>query len=353
MIVLFTATGAENLGDELITLCEIRYFQETSTEITLFSHNIERTRRFLLSQNISLTNINIQEYFPNALRKQPFRNIQLLWRTIKTIKNTEHVYVGGGGLLYSKNEEWHSPLRLWWMRAMIVHFFKKPLTYLSLGISTGPEELKPYAKWIFEKSTITVRDTKSQETLKKLSIESEILPDPVLNYSAQKTQNSKIIGIALRKWFLDDEVTKELIKKLLSRGYEVLLLPHSLHPTDEASHDGYYLQDFLFPGVMTTQSIEQTLEAYKKCHIIISMRLHSMILALTHHIPFVGVSYSQKTAMLLEEINWKYSHSGTEKTDDILRSINIIEWNYSELESTLAAHHAQYQSTYKKSFPWR
>jgi hypothetical protein len=105
MIVLFTATGAENLGDELITLCEIRYFQETSTEITLFSHNIERTRRFLLSQNISLTNINIQEYFPNALRKQPFRNIQLFWRTIKTIKNTDHVYVGGGGLLYSKNEE--------------------------------------------------------------------------------------------------------------------------------------------------------------------------------------------------------------------------------------------------------
>jgi hypothetical protein len=27
MIVLFTATGAENLGDELITLCEIRSFQ--------------------------------------------------------------------------------------------------------------------------------------------------------------------------------------------------------------------------------------------------------------------------------------------------------------------------------------
>lgn len=124
---------------------------------------------------------------------------------------------------------------------------------------------------------------------------------------------------------MSDEVTKELIKKLLSRGYEVLLLPHSLHPTDEVSHDGYYLQDFLSPGVMTTQSIEQTLEAYKKCHIIISMRLHSMILALTHHIPFVGVSYSQKTTMLLEEINWKYTHSGNEKADDILRSIDTIE----------------------------
>jgi hypothetical protein len=44
-----------------------------------------------------------------------------------------------------------------------------------------------------------VRDEKSQETLKNLSLESTILPDPVLNYEGQKIENSKIIGIALRK----------------------------------------------------------------------------------------------------------------------------------------------------------
>ena len=146
MIVLFTATGAENLGDELITLCEIRYFQSIDKEITLFSHDIERTRRFLLAQKISLADILIKEYFPNALRKQPFKNIKLFWETVKTIRNANHVYVGGGGLLYSKNEEGHSPLRLWWMRAVLVHFFRKPLTYLSLGISTSAEELKPYVQ---------------------------------------------------------------------------------------------------------------------------------------------------------------------------------------------------------------
>lgn len=352
-ICLFTATGAENLGDELITLCEIRYFQSINKEITLFSHNIERTRRFLLSQNISLENITIQEYFPNALRKQPFKNIKLFWETVKMIKKSDHVYIGGGWLLYSKNEEWHSPLRLWKMRAMLTKILRKPLTYLSLGISASSEELQPFAETLFSGTTITVRDTKSQEILKQLWYEANILPDPVLTYSWEKINNSKIIWVALRKWFLNDEVIKELIKKLIARGYEILLLPHSLHPTDEASHDGYYLQDFLFPGVMTTQSIEQTLEAYKKCHIIISMRLHSMILALTYHIPFVGISYSQKTTMLLEEIDWKYTHTGSEKADDILQSIDSIEWSYLELESTLKVHHIRYQSTYKNSFPWR
>lgn len=76
-ILLFTATGAENLGDELITLTEIQYLQKLyqSCHITVFSHDILRTKRFLLSQNVSLEKIRIQEYFPNYLRKRPLRNI--------------------------------------------------------------------------------------------------------------------------------------------------------------------------------------------------------------------------------------------------------------------------------------
>lgn len=106
-IVLFTATGAENLGDELITLCEIQSFlaADENTRITLFSHDIERTRRFLLSQKLSLENIMIKEYFPNALKKNTLKNIRLFWETVKIIKNTDHVYIGGGGLFYGKNEE--------------------------------------------------------------------------------------------------------------------------------------------------------------------------------------------------------------------------------------------------------
>jgi polysaccharide pyruvyl transferase WcaK-like protein len=133
-ILLFTATGAENLGDELITLCEIQHLQKVypDAHITLFSHDILRTRRFLLSQNISQEHITLREYFPNASKKQ-----------------CHHIYVGGGGLLYGKSEEGHSPLRLWWMRARIAKFFKKPLTYLSLGISAGVDELKPVARTLF------------------------------------------------------------------------------------------------------------------------------------------------------------------------------------------------------------
>lgn len=354
-ILLFTATGAENLGDELITLTEVQHLQKLYQDchITVFSHDVWRTRRFLLSQNISLEKTEIQEYFPNYLRKKPLKNIRLLWETLRLLRNCEHVYIGGGWLLYGKNEEGHSPLRLWSMRARLAKFFKKHITYLSLGISAGVDELKPFARTLFVWTTITVRDTKSQEILTQLWFHASILPDPVLSYVPQKWDINKTIGIALRKWFLTDEVITEIIKKLINLWYEILLLPHSLHPTDEKSHDGYYLQNFLFPGVSTTQTIEQTLEWYKKCHIILSMRLHSMILAVDHHTPFIGISYSKKTDSLLQDLDWKYSHTSDTNSADIIRDVLEIEQNYTELEKKLEKKHLSYQTLYINSFPWK
>lgn len=131
----------------------------------------------------------------------------------------------------------------------------------------------------------------------------------------------------------------------------MLFLPHSLHPTDEQSHDGYYLQDFLFPGISTTQTIEQTLEGYKKCHIILSMRLHSMILAVDHHIPFIGISYGQKTGELLRDLDWKYSHENDVTATEILRNIDEIESHYAELQEKLTTKHEEYKAQYSKLFP--
>lgn len=353
-ILLFTATGAENLGDELITLCEIRQLKSIypSSSITIFSHDIMRTTRFLQSQNPTLENIAIQEYFPNYLRKKPFRNIKLLWETLKTIKSTDHVYIGGGGLLYSRDEEGHSPIRLWWMRAILIKILRKPLTYLSLGMSAKIDELKPFSKWLFQWTTITVRDEKSREVLSHLWYKATILYDPVLAYIPWRWDESKIIGIALRRGFLDDSVITELVRKLTRIWYEILLLPHSLHPGDALSHDGYYLQNFLLPGVMTTQTIEQTLEWYRKCHMIISMRLHSMILAIDHHAPFIGISYGQKTQELLKELDWKYSYQHDVTEEALLAAISEIESNYINLQKTLSEKHTYFQQKYTSLFPW-
>ncbi len=150
-ICLFTATGAENLGDELITLCEIREFlkYDANIHITLFSHDADRTRRFLLFQKLALENITIKEYFPSHIRKQPLKNLSLFWQTLKNIKKADHIFIGGGGLFYGRSEEGHSPIKLWWMRIFLAKLFRKPITYLSLGISINAADLRDAAKMFF------------------------------------------------------------------------------------------------------------------------------------------------------------------------------------------------------------
>ncbi|MEI6711987.1 MAG: polysaccharide pyruvyl transferase family protein [bacterium] len=105
---------------------------------------------------------------------------------------------------------------------------------------------------------------------------------------------------------MPDEIIATTIKKLLQNNYTIYLLPHSLHPDDTDSHDGYYLQKFLFPGVKITQTIEQTLAIYTLCDVIVGMRLHSIILASVMKIPLLAISYSTKTEAVLTEMNKEF-----------------------------------------------
>lgn len=323
-ITLMTATGAENLWDELITLCEIENFRtiDAGVKIILFSHDPARTWRFLHTQNIATNNLTILPYFPTHIRRNPIKNIWYFLQTLQTLWISEHIYIGGGGLLYGKDEEWHSPLRLWWMRAMLAKILRKPLTYLSLGVSTNKQELQKYAYGLFHNAAITVRDLESQKRIIDVWYTAKLQTDPVFTYlpTSQKLSSKrewKIIGLALRSWFVSDEIILATIKILLQKNYEIYLLPHSLHPDDVKSHDGYYLQQFLLPGVKITQTIEQTLATYEKCNIVIGMRLHSIILASVLHIPLVAISYSIKTHTILTEM-WQDFFEAKNVTSNML-----------------------------------
>lgn len=90
-----TATGAENLGDELITLCEIQRFQREKPDIaiTLFSHDPSRTWRFLRTQNIQKNTLEILPYFPTHIRKHPLKNIVYFFKTLSVLYRSSHVYI--------------------------------------------------------------------------------------------------------------------------------------------------------------------------------------------------------------------------------------------------------------------
>ncbi len=134
---LFTATGAYNLGDELILLQEYTYLKNRYPEahFSVFTYDEKSS---LLPDDPSIEYLS---YFPHHLRKRPVHNIWYALKTIWTLYRSDYVIVGGGGLLYD-NEEGQSLERLlgpWQFRVWLINLLRKPLIYWSLGIHLKEE----------------------------------------------------------------------------------------------------------------------------------------------------------------------------------------------------------------------
>ncbi|MEI6711988.1 MAG: hypothetical protein WCK88_07675 [bacterium] len=49
--------------------------------------------------------MQILPYFPTNIRKNPLKNIEYFLKTLQALWISNHIYIGGGGLLYSTSEE--------------------------------------------------------------------------------------------------------------------------------------------------------------------------------------------------------------------------------------------------------
>lgn len=75
-----------------------------------------------------------------------------------------------------------------------------------------------------------------------------------------------------------------------------------------------------------------------------------MILATCFHTPFIAISYSQKTDVLMNELKWKYTFDTTVTHEKILTSVGEIESHYDKLTQLLRIVHSQIQDEYSKIF---
>lgn len=311
--IFFTATGAYNLGDELILLQEYTYLKNRQREAT-FSVFTYDAKSSLLPEDPSIEYLS---YFPHNLKKRPIRNIWYLIQTILTLRKSDFIIIGGGGLLYDNEEEqsFEKLLRPWKFRIWLAKFFHKPIIYWSLGIHLKKEnEAKILPLFSGEKISVSVRDAESKKTLESLGVRSLLLRDPVLSYDPEVPKllikKRPKIGLSFRSGFLQDETQniEKIITFLMAHEYEPILLNHSFHPENSSANDDTFLTNLKEKYQLhSTQNIEETLESYKELEAVIGMRLHSLILSFVHAIPFFAISYGKKTDEFIRGINYEYS----------------------------------------------
>lgn len=336
-ISIFASIGAHNLGDELILKNEIKLLEQEfsgKNNFRVFSYDIKNP--FFVAPNISYL-----EYFPIDSKKPKnlFRNIKNTLRFFSTLLWSDIVVIGWGGIIYdSEIQSNRNPLDQWLFRTNIAKKLRKKIYFYVVGIDIQQEENKNKLRDIFSWAwKITVRDSKSFFTLKELWIHSEVVLDPVYsdrdgflpqgrsllqsyssrNFSLRDLQKydfeGKRVGIALRSWYIgkskQEKIEKLIVAEVLNyieqQGWQIVFLPHSFHQKDMKSNDFLFLEQFLTETQEIKKSMQEVYEVYvrKEVDINIAMRLHSIILSEVYEIPYIALSYSQKTEEQLKKLS--------------------------------------------------
>lgn len=310
-ISILTASGKYNLGDELILAEEFRHLKNHFPKATfsIFTYDAK-------SLLINDSQIKTVTFFPNKTKQKPLKNIVYFFQNIWTIFRSDLIIIGGGGLIYDRETQKNMlPMLQWKARIFLAKLFRKKIIWWAVGINLLEENIQKIHFLFSGKNTIvTVRDGKSLETLKKIWIKSQVLPDVVFGYipsghKLQTTNYKPTVGISLRSGYLKNEVEsiQAMLEFLLQKNYQIIFLSQSIHPDDQNANDKIFMGRFAnHPNIQVTETIQETLEAYKMLDFVIGMRLHSCILSVVHSTPFLALSYETKTKELLLDLDYHF-----------------------------------------------
>ena len=264
------------------------------------------------------------------------------WRDVgaisQAVERCDLVIVGGGGLF---QDHWgfdtetlltpdHYGITFYAGPAALAALFGKPLALVGLGV--GPLR-SPQARRLVQgvceaTSHLGVRDAESRELLigcgidasrivlsadAAFALEAGRISPGELARAAGVEPRSPLVAVALRPWTLDadpehweGEVAAALDRFIAATGGTLLLAP--FQQSDRPDED----------DVRVAQRVRQRLEAPERaavlaaplppsdaagllagCDLVVAMRLHAAIFAITHGVPVVGIAYDPKVRSLL------------------------------------------------------
>lgn len=347
-IVLFAASGAYNLGDEAIVRSEIAYLRERYPEARI-SVSTYDPRSTLLPES---WNVRHFSYFPNGLRKRPFRNLAYLLRTVWEIFSADLAIIGGGGIFYDNESGQSFPKQVfeWRIRTGLAWILRKRVLFWGIGVDVRPENVRKLVS-LFSSSrvTVTVRDSKSAEILASADVPAKIVPDPAflmppirkhieagvgssnvapllqdtgpaevpshipagipVNSDASSPARVRKVGISIRDGSLPrgTEDVESIIKAVRNSGFSPVFLNTSFHPTDPELDDRSRTAEIAErEGIPSTKNLHETLDAFGQLDAVVAMRLHAGLLAFVNAIPCFVLSYSKKTDALAKKLDCEW-----------------------------------------------
>jgi polysaccharide pyruvyl transferase CsaB len=374
-IIIFGWYGAGNLGDEAILQSMLSIFEsQKNIEVNIVSFNPAKTAK--MTKEFTVVNNIIKIGAKFNFIKSDFRG---LWMSLKSAQT---VIIGGGGLfqdIYNFNF-----IPFFSLIVIIAAFLRKTILWYAVGI--GPFKRR-IARWLCKLAAkrtkyISVRDSLSQKRLVELPVQKkiEIAPDPVFLLkpaAALKAQtllesegldlnNYPKIGICLQRLFDWGRQSEHILADVIgqwvkSKKAEIIFIPFGRYPDSwinpKAADVDITIAEKI-AQIIKAQSIilskdytpDEIMAIIGKMDIIISMRLHGLIMSLAMGIPSIALSYQKETKLssLLTQSGFKENVFFIENLNknELMKKMDHLLDNYDEHQKAVqnAAHKLRQQA---------
>lgn len=315
--------GAGNVGDEAILISELESMRKglDPVEFHVLSFDPDRTGR--LTRDIPEVRKIIRMGSKRNVLKSRFADI------LRAMREADVVMIGGGGLFQDIYN--HYPIPFFTSMALLARMHRKPLVLYSLGIGPIRTSFGRYLSRLAAKSAdiVSVRDSGSKKLLEGLGVRKKIeicadpafLLEPVWNERCAdivsrivNRSGGPVIGVCVQDLLAwGDEERKTLAGTLDSladeRGARIIFIPFGSYRDSWSKSEASVNVDTAASGkiaAMMEQDCDlieedlspgEVLSVLGKMDLVISMRLHGLILGLAAGIPVVALTYEEETKL--------------------------------------------------------
>lgn len=350
--------GAGNIGDEAILLSELLTLRNRfkGTKFYILSFGPERTKKLTdgIPEVENIVGIGSKYRF----LRSDFRGL------ISAFRNSDAVIIGGGGIFQDIYN--YYPIPFFTSMAVLARLFRKQLLLHSVGIG-------PICNFISRKlcriaansaHAISVRDAESKELLQEIGVNRgiQVSADPVfllksmcrdkieMHMDMQRTDKEvPRVGVCVQNLLFWSQENKKALAHTLDilvnqKNVRIVLLPFGVYqdnwfhqetsePVDIAASRELAGMLKSKPPVFTSYTTpEEIMAVIGGLDLMISMRLHGIIMGISMGVPVIALTYVNETKIKnlmkrigLEEDVFYVNDLDTEKF--LVRIENILSRN--------------------------
>ncbi len=335
-VILKGYYGRDNFGDEIMMDLIISFFKENYPQLQLQVMNS--------NPEMVLKKYGIET--PKSLVTGSYGKMGIFKRVLSIIKADCYV-IGGGTIITDK----HSILHLveYSIELILRKILGKPSVFISIGATKFKHKMTKFlCRIMFQCCDLCmVRDHESYLLLRKIYNKSKIVEtgDMVLlafnkeNNKLSKNLEIKNIGFSLMPYYeslykkneLDIKIAQkfaEVINKLSEEGYYISLIP--IQFGDNNKLDYYFSKTVqkMCKSKVEVFDCKDNQEKMKKIatmDFLVSMRLHSLLYAISNNIKSVAINHNEKINSCLKVYGIEDQAVTLENISNIVDIIHLLE----------------------------